>query len=479
MGSIEKIKALLDTLPVNGVERIGIAITTHNRYEVFSNTLKEWKRFLPSGAVLVVVDDASEVPVPDADFRFENNVGIARAKNKCFELLYEKGCEHLFLVDDDTYPIVEDWYRDYVDSREVHLNYIFEDFASTATRRLNDTLLFYQDDEIKAYSHVRGCVCYYHRSVLEKVGGMDPVFGKWGYEHGDLSNRIYNAGLTRFKYMDVANNKGLFYSADENEAVMSTCLGPERIKEIEVNSKIYDSRKGLVKYVEFREKRNVILTSYFTTVADPQRNQKWEVDKEDVGVLINSCIGENLVVLNDCFEDDGMFRRVQVQLNPYFQRWVSYYEYLLANRGSIDKVFCVDATDVELLRSPWEYMEPGLLYAGDEPQILGCDWMTNKHPHVKLQEFFKVNAGEVLLNAGLIGGSVDIVIEFLGKFLSFYFQAVNDTHFNKREGCGDTDMGLFNYIARTEFRGRLRHGTMVNTEFKKDERNGWSWFKHK
>lgn len=479
---IEEIKSLLDTLHIGGSsERIGVAITTHNRYDVFQKTYEQWNRFLPNGALLVVVDDASTIPVSEADYRFEINVGIAKAKNKCFELLFEKGCEHFFLVDDDTYPLVEDWWCDYVASKEVHLNYIFEDFVSTATRRLNDTLLLYQDRDIKAYSHVRGCVCYYHRSVLDKVGGMDPVFGKWGYEHGDLSNRIYNAGLTRFKYMDVANNKGLFYSGDENEAVMSTCLGPERQKQIDVNSKIYDSRKGLVRYVEFREKRNVILTSYFTSIQDPQRpNEKWEASKEAVQVLAESCIDENLVILNDCFEDDGLFCRVHVQLNPYFQRWVSYYEYLLANRGGIDKVFLVDATDVELLRSPWDFMEPGLLYTGDEPQILGCDWIVNKHPHVKLQELFKLKERSILLNAGLLGGSVEVVIEFIGKLLSFYFQSVNDTHFNPgREGCGITDMGLFNYIARTEFEGRLRHGRMVNTEFKNEERNSFSWWKHK
>src|SRR5690606_10487418 len=162
MSSIEQIKSLLDSLPVNEHGKIGVAITTHNRYDVFQKTLSEWKRFLPSGAVLVVVDDASEKLVPEATFRFEKNVGIARAKNKCFSLLQDAGCEHFFLSDDDTYPLVKDWWKPYVESKEVHLNYIFEDFVSTATKRLNDTLLLYSDDDIKAYSHVRGCLCYFH-----------------------------------------------------------------------------------------------------------------------------------------------------------------------------------------------------------------------------------------------------------------------------------------------------------------------------
>ena len=74
---------------------IGIGITTHNRYETFSKTLVEIKRYAPKDAKIVVVDDASDIPVPEATFRFDTNVGIAAGKNKCMELLDE--CDHLFL----------------------------------------------------------------------------------------------------------------------------------------------------------------------------------------------------------------------------------------------------------------------------------------------------------------------------------------------------------------------------------------------
>jgi len=480
MNTIDQIKELLDSIPkdVKPVS-IGVGITTHNRYEIFQKSYSQWMNFLPLGAKLVVVDDASETPVPESDYRFETNVGIARAKNKCLELL--EGCDHIFLSDDDTYPLVEGWWKPYVDSKEVHLNYIFEDFANPHTRRLNDTLLLWKGNGIRAYSHVRGCLLYVHRSVLERVGGMDPIFGKWGYEHPNWSDRIYNAGMTSFRYMDVENSKGLFYSADEQEEVTSTCIGTERTQQIQANSKIYDARKQSSAYIEFREKKNVILTSYFTSVSDPMRsNQVWEADKGKLRALLDSCADENVVVLNDCFANDSVFQRVPVYINPYFQRWVSYYQYLRENKSVIDYVFCVDASDVELLRSPWNYMEKGFLYTGDEPQILGCEWMLKHHPHAKIQEFMIDHKDLPLLNAGILGGDIETILKFIGKLLSFYFQAVNDKHFHSnRPDCGLGDMGVFNYIARTEFSDVLRHGDMVNTEFKKDERNGFSWFKHK
>ena len=109
--------------------------------------------------------------------------------------------------------------------------------------------------------------------------------------------------------------------------------------------------------------------------------------------------------------------------------------------------------------------------------MTGCEWMVKNHPHKDLQAFIVGNT-DVLLNAGLCGGSVDVVIEFLNKFLSFYFQSVSDTHFYKFEGCG-VDMGVFNYIARKYFEDRLIHGTQVNTVFKDEKANNVSFFKHK
>ena len=85
-----------------------------------------------------------------------------------------------------------------------------------------------------------------------------------------------------------------------------------------------------------------------------------------------------------------------------------------------------------------------------------------------------------MLNAGLLGGDIETVLHFINRFLSFYFQSVSDSHFNTdRPDCGDTDMGLFNYIARTHFEDVLIHGTQVNTIFKDNKPNNVSFFKHK
>lgn len=481
LSKLEDLKA--DVSNISQSSRIGIAISTYNRYETFKKTYSEIQRFAPPNSIIVVIDDASDKPVPEATFRFEKNVGIARVKNKCFELLYNEGCEHFFLFDDDCYPLREDWYKPYVESREPHLNYIFAGYKAQGAAKRDDMMVLYRDSSIVAYSHVRGCMCYYKRICLDKVGGMDTIFGKWGYEHPSLSDRIYNAGLTSFRYMDVPNSYDLIYSRDEhtnNEG--STVVGAERRKWIERNTRLYDERKDSREYIPFTEKKNVILTCLFSNLDDPQRTKPMPADKAILKPLIDSMKGQDIIILSDGIEPsrEGNVEFIKVETfvrNVYFQRWVSYYRYLLEHRDSIGKVFITDGSDVVMLRNPFEKMKDGVLYVGDEPNMTGCEWMVKNHPHKDLQAFIVGNT-DVLLNAGLCGGSIDIVIEFLNKFLSFYFQSVHDTHFYKTPGCG-VDMGLFNYIARKHFEGRLVHGTQVNTVFKAEKPNDVSWFQHK
>src|SRR5690554_5113268 len=94
----------------SGPERIGIGVTTRNRPKVFSETLKNLRKHLPEGSELVIVDDASGEPVKEATYRFARQAGIAKAKNKCLELLADAGCTHFFLFDDDCYPRRDGWW---------------------------------------------------------------------------------------------------------------------------------------------------------------------------------------------------------------------------------------------------------------------------------------------------------------------------------------------------------------------------------
>jgi hypothetical protein len=131
-----------------------------------------------------------------------------------------------------------------------------------------------------------------------------------------------------------------------------------------------------------------------------------------------------------------------------------------------------------MLQNPFPHMALGRLYTGDEPGFVWNPWLLNHHKNPRLQQFFRRYAAAPLLNAGLLGGSVDVVIEFCGHMIRVYGEMMTDES-HGRYGPGLTDMGVFNYVARTFFGSRVVHGKMVNTTFKANERNTVSWFKHK
>lgn len=180
--------------------KIGIGITTFNRNKQLTDTLASIKKHTPLNVKIVVVDDGSTLPVPEATFRFEKNQGAPIAKNKCLELLDD--CEHIFLFDDDTYPISEGWEQEYIDSGIKHLNYTFK----------------YPFELVNGMRHLQnpnGCMMYIHRSVLDEIGGFDTGFIKYGYWHGAFSNRVFNAGLIPHPFIDIAGSDKLIYCLDQ------------------------------------------------------------------------------------------------------------------------------------------------------------------------------------------------------------------------------------------------------------------------
>lgn len=463
--------------------KIAVCITTHNRREIFDKTYSQWQKFIPKKAKLFVVDDASDIPVDQADYRFDTNVGIAKAKNKCLELA--DGYDHIFVADDDCYPVVEDWWQPYIDSPEPHLMYLFQDFATG--RKLGDSKLVYQDSQHKAYSHPRGCLLYFDRKVLDVVGGYDSDYARWGYEHVDLSNRIYNNNLTSFRYMDVRRSQELFYSGDEHEAVTTTVDRGERSVYLESMKYKFEESFTTKKHCPYKpsasqpRQNNVILTSYFTRHVDPQRNIKWTPNPDDLKALVESCTNQKLTVFYDELEpptgEHVEFIRIDTQTNPYFQRWLTAYQHLRSH-PEIDNVFLVDATDVTLENDPFDHIQPGHLYVGDEPYsasgkptCLNNAWLIQQTSDPKYRDLFRNGNQHALLNCGVVGGDRQTVLELCHLMLNEFFSGWSR--------AGQVDMPAFNYICHTRLSNKIVYGRHVTTIFKKYEQGTNAWFSHK
>lgn len=458
--------------------KIGIGITTHNRPEVLLTTLENMKKYLPKNGRIEIVDDGSATPVPEATFRFNKNVGIATAKNKCLELLED--CEHIFLFDDDAYPVAKDWFKPYIESGEPHLMYLFKDFKH---RKLNDSVLLYNDGKLKAYSHPRGCMLYIHNSVLKIAGGMDTSYCRWGYEHVDYSNRIHNLGLTTFRFADIVGSENIIHSRDEWQDVQTTVKYEERTKYIKEKAGKFKASfhsKQFMEYKNYTVKKapgkSVVITTYLNSLPDSQRRDKiWDADYSAVSKLSESTqkLGIELVILNNCFKekDTKLVKHVHVDqgINPYFQRWLSIWRYLREN-PDIHFCFLVDCTDVEMLKNPFPEMEENVIYTGDETDMLGCRWMQMVSKKIALQEFIHLNKSDVLFNCGVVGGSRNIVMDVCRDIYSQHFAG------NLEETI---DMPIYNFVIHTKYRGNVEHGRKVTSLFKGYEKSTPAWFRHK
>lgn len=446
----------------NKDQRIGIGVTTHNRNMLVASTVAKIKAATPNAKV-VVVDDASQTPVRIEDqevYRFENNVGIARAKNKCLELLSD--CDHIFLFDDDTYPLKEGWHVPYTTSAEHHLMYLFDKWANG--KPVGDDTIVYRDEYIEAHHHARGCMMYIDKLALATVGGMDTRFGMAMNEHLDWSIRIHNAGLTTFKYMDVPGSEQLIYSMDQHQQVATSIKNRQQYNE--GNKHLLTASETSTEYIPYG--KDVVIACYFAGVNDPQRNTTWPAALGQITKLKESVEAQGIefILIHNCFD---LPNKVSISTTPYFERWLKEWQYL-RDRRDINNVFVVDATDVDMVNNPFEHIRPGVLYVGDEPGLtINCKWMLTRHLEPNVNRYLRENGTLPLLNCGVVGGERKLVMQLCRDMYLYHMNCPQD----------QTEMGIFNKLLHTKYADLIEYGRHVTSLFKKYEAETNAWFRHK
>lgn len=206
---------------------IGVAISTHARPRVLTRALAEWAKHVPD--VLIVNHDVA-------------GAGVAATKNRGIAALMDAGCEHLFLADDDVWPVTPQWARPYVDDPQPHLMHCW-----------GRSRLLVDDGHYTTWRHPRGVLLYAHRSVVETVGGMRLEFGRWGGEHVEWSRRIHAAGLTAHRYADLSvARRRIWHAEDYTRATPSTVGQAEREASAPLRRELYEKYSGSTEFVEYR-----------------------------------------------------------------------------------------------------------------------------------------------------------------------------------------------------------------------------------
>lgn len=230
--------------------------------------------------------------------------------------------------------------------------------------------------------------------------------------------------------------------------------------------------------------KNLVFASYFNTNKDPQRDIYWENDYTPLLPLIESVTSNHIeiVIFHDCFVEvpdielcTWVYVEPSVEYVPSILRWFVYLDYLY--KIEYDNVFMVDSTDVILLKNPFEYIEQNLLYIGDEyNNTWNHPYLKNKEKYISINDYLSIKnqyIDEVLLNAGICGGNIKLIIPFLEQLTQYH------TIISKDIIKISLDMPIFNYTLRKHYNSILYTGSTVNTRFKEFETNDISWWKHK
>jgi len=182
---------------------VGCGITTFNRPE----QLQRLYRSLPSGIIdhVVVVNDGRpyEPDFGDDAFIFiqnEQNLGVAKSKNKAIEHLLKAGAEHIFLIEDDIFVQDSTVFERYIEvSRTTgiqHLNFSQHGLmnkTSDGSPNPRVTITYEGGLQVPFYPHCVGAFSYYSRRCLLDAGGMDEGFYN-AFEHVEHTLRIIQSG---------------------------------------------------------------------------------------------------------------------------------------------------------------------------------------------------------------------------------------------------------------------------------------------
>jgi len=332
-------------------QKIGIGIITYNAPDKIKQSAFSVPSFVDE---FVIVNDGTPYdnscyPSHAHIIQHTENSKVAKSKNDALNYLLEKGCEHIFLMEDDVIITNSEIFKKYIEASKksglLHLNFALQgphNFKKQGRQNkkgdLSDRIfdernaepaplhtLDYQNGiSISFYPACVGAFSYFRRKVLEEVGLFDETF-KNSWEHVEHTYRIIKAGYhTPFGWFADITNSNKYLANIPNCMENSTIAKDPTWKQ---NSEIGESyfkslhgyipgklpkasQKGLLKSaVEiYNNHRDLILLIKFPTRG---RCEKFfEVLDKYISFLEDK---ENYKVVISCDIDDSTMNNLEVK----------------------------------------------------------------------------------------------------------------------------------------------------------------------
>lgn len=168
--------------------------------------------------------------VTDVDRR-----GPSWGRNECLKRL--QGCDHIFLMDDDCYPVMPGWEA-----------YLIEQFVKhgvdySVLPEAFKTPLLGTHGEMGYWAGGIGAFCYQSAKALDVVGGYNEAYDRYGFEDAGRLNRAQRAGLTGPNAPVSCPIRALAYIHSEDvfaENPTPTVSRAEKQRLIDKNRPLYD-----------------------------------------------------------------------------------------------------------------------------------------------------------------------------------------------------------------------------------------------
>lgn len=199
--------------------KIGVAIITCNRVDYLTSLLFSLAPCQDTIDEFVVINDGLPIEglaaLKGGIIDNPVNLGVGKSKNKAMQYLLDKGCDYIFIIEDDMLILDRDIFKRYIEASKIsgiqHFNYgpgspfnrkqTIKDF-DLHNRHLLDQqsepapkmIVEYKTLKIALYEHTVGMFQFFTRKVLEEVGLIDITNFTSAFDHVDHTYRIIKAG---------------------------------------------------------------------------------------------------------------------------------------------------------------------------------------------------------------------------------------------------------------------------------------------
>lgn len=248
---------------------IGVGIITKDRPHYLKSLLESLKPCQDQINELVIVNDGKPLDMELSKGEWilnEKNLGVGKSKNKAMRHLLDKGCDYIFIIEDDMVILDKDVFQKYIEAYKVsgihHFNYgpgspfnrkqdIQFDLHNRHELKQDSEpnpkmILDYKNCKIALYEHTVAMFSFFTKEVLEKVGLIDEEFYN-AWEHVDHTYRIIKAGYHPpfWWFADIANSENYIREAEgaiDNSSIASK--SEEWQKNVYGGREIYKRKHG-------------------------------------------------------------------------------------------------------------------------------------------------------------------------------------------------------------------------------------------